>query len=248
MKILSMMCALAVAAAAVARPALPATATDSDGAEYVRLAEKADRFFSHREWLNATAMYTLMLDREPARRATYAHDIVARYMVSDTVTAVGLVQTAMDHGVALDSLLDDISSVSRGVGSADMYERLLRQCVTRYPWLSRTFNGALLRYYDYRDNGPAIIRYAGIMLTGSPDNVAYQRLLARGYMLDDRAEAAVGVWQRILSDDPENLATLLDLGNYYYVSGDIDRALPYLSRAYALQPSPYLLRVIRSAK
>lgn len=217
---------------------------DSPTPAYERQARKAAAFFSAREWLNATAMYTLMLEEQPRDAGTYAHAIVARYFEADTVYAVSLIQRAMDHGVDFDRLLGDIKAASISAGSSDMYEDILLQARGAYPYLTRSINARLTDYYDFRSNAPELIRYSSRMLEGSPDNVRYRRLLARGYMLDDNPAEAARVWQGILKSDPDNLDTLVDLGCLYWLSGRRDDALPLLTRAYSLRPTPFLEALI----
>ena len=44
---------------------LPLAAQGQTSSSYERNARKAENFFAAREWLNATAMYTLMLHEDP---------------------------------------------------------------------------------------------------------------------------------------------------------------------------------------
>lgn len=227
--------------AAARRPGLT-VAGDDDG--YRRLAEKSVRFFDNREWLNAQAMYTLMLERQPRRATVYAHAMVADVMTGDTVAAVTAIQRAMDHGVPLDSLLGDVRDISLGIGHATLYETLLLRAADAYPWLKRGLDSYLLDYYDFRNNGPMLVQYARRLLTATPYNLRYSRLLARGYMLNDKPELAADVWRNILSRHPDNYDTLLDLGNYYLQTGRRADALPLLRRAAAINSTPYLQSVI----
>lgn len=225
--------AVALLAAVAVRAAEPSAA-------YLRQARKARGFFEAREWLNATAMYTLMLEECPREADTYAHAIVARYFEADTAYAISLIQRAMDHGVALDSLLADVRTTSFGAGSPGMYEDILLHAREAYPYLARSINARLTDYYDFRSNAPQLIAMSRHMLSASPGNLRYRRLLARGYMLDGAPEQAAGIWRQILAADPDQLDTLLDLGSLYWLTGQRDKARPLLTRAYSLAPSPYL--------
>lgn len=211
---------------------------------YERNARKAENFFAAREWLNATAMYTLMLHEDPRQSDVYAHAMVAHYMAADTTRAVTLVQTAMNYAVPLDSLLSDLREVSLSTGSSDMYENLLLRVREAYPYLARAFNIRLADYYQFRSNGPMMVEYARKLLATSPDNIRYRRMLAEGYLLQGDNAAATREWTSILAQHPDDLATLLDLGSLYWVTGRRSEALPLLTRAYSLKPTPYLLHLI----
>lgn len=220
------------------------SATSDPNPEYVRQQSKAQRYFDEKEWLNASAMYTLILTREPSNTAVYASSIVSHYMSADTIGAVTLMQQAMDNLVPFDSLLTVVQQRAMVAGSGTMYENLLIQARKCYPWLVRSINGHLLDYYNFRNNGPMIVQYAGLMLEGAPDNCAFMRCLARGHLLCGNMDSAAEVWHSILSSDPDHLDTLIDLGTYHYNAGRRQEALSLLSRAYQLAPSPYLAHLI----
>lgn len=236
--------AAAITAAAGLYARMPVVIKGGENAEYCRLAEKSERFFDNREWLNAQAMYTLMLDIHPRQAPVYARSMICHYMAGDTTMAVAGVQRAMDHGVALDSLLSDVRDISLSVGAPRLYEDILQRAAVSYPWLKRSIDSYLLSYYDFRDNGPMLVRYAGIMLGATPQNLRYSRLLARGYMLDNKPDKAVAVWLGILAGHPDDYDTLLDLGNYYLLCGHRSDALPLLTRAQKLRPTPYLQSIL----
>ena len=170
--------------------------------------------------------------------------MVAHYMAADTTRAVTLVQTAMNYAVPLDSLLSDLREVSLSTGSSDMYENLLLRVREAYPYLARAFNIRLADYYQFRSNGPMMVEYARKLLATSPDNIRYRRMLAEGYLLQGDNAAATREWTSILAQHPDDLATLLDLGSLYWVTGRRSEALPLLTRAYSLKPTPYLLHLI----
>ncbi len=214
-------------------------------ADYNHVAAKAARFFDNSEWLNANAMYMLMLDNRPREVKTYSHAIVANIMAGDTVSMGNLLEQSMRNNVPFDSLLYSVQHVSMQVGSSDLYEKVLLTSRDRFSWLSRGINAYLLKYYDFRNNGPEIIRYAKIMLAGMPDDITFQRQLARGYMLNNEPEFALPVWLNILQNNPEHYDTLLDVGMYYEETGHHDRATAYLQRAYDIRPTPYVQSLLQ---
>lgn len=231
--IIAVLMLLVAAGAFVARGA-------ETGDDYKRLSEKAARYFENREWPNAKAMYTLMLDARPRVTGTYAHAIVADYMQADTVAAMGMLASAMDHAVPFDSLLADVQRVSMAAGSGTLYEDMLLRSRQQYPWMARTIDGSLLRYYNFRDNGPMIIRYAKVMLAGMPENTEFETLLARGYMLDGQPDQAAAVWQGLIARDPDNRNAFLNLANYFESIGRPAEARPFFERAQQLHPTPYV--------
>lgn len=215
-------------------------------ADYARTAAKAEHFFNSGEWLNATAMYTLMLDARPEVTETYAHAIVSDVMLEDTLAVTNLMEMSMRNNVSLDSLLSDIQQISTSMGVSHLYERILIMSKTHFPWLQRGMDSYLLKYYDFRDNGPEMVHYATIMLRGLPESVEFRRILARGYMLCGDYENAVATWRAILEQNPGQIETLLDLGNYYVNAGEPDNAIPYLEHAYSLRPTPYLTALLKN--
>ena len=52
-------------------------AAQGQTSSYERNARKAENFFAAREWLNATAMYTLMLHEDPRQSDVYAHALAS---------------------------------------------------------------------------------------------------------------------------------------------------------------------------
>lgn len=217
-------------------------------ASVTRLRAKADRFFRNDEWLNASASYLLLLDRSPRDVDLYGHAIVCGVMARDTIGAMELIQESMQNDVPFDSVLASVSRISMLAGSSDLYEKILYECRSRFPWMSRNIDLQLLRYYHFRNNGPEIIRYARIMLAGMPDDIGFRHMLADGYMLDGQTGAAAAVWHRILAENPEDYDALLSLGNLYVNTGRVDEGLPLLSRAYAIRPTPYVRQLIDSTK
>lgn len=215
---------------------------DTTGGEdsYEATATKARRFFENREWLNASAMYTLMLHSRPDVAENYGYAIVSNEMTSDTIAVRHLLEQSMVHNVPLDSVLNAVKSISINVGSPTHYEQLLYSVRRTYPWMSRSIDMYLMRYYVYRDNGPMMKEYALKMLAGMPDNTEFNRILARGCMLMGEFDEAVRVWKEILKTDPDNYDTLLDLGNYYMTEGDHSAARPYLEQACDMRPTPYV--------
>lgn len=227
---------------------LPLAAQGQTSSTYDRNARKAESSFAAREWLNATAMYTLMLHENSRQPDVYAHAIVAHFMAADTARAVTMIQDAMNYAVPLDSLLDNVRQVSLSTGSTDMYEQLLLRARDAYPYLARAFNIRLADYYQFRSSGPQMVDIARVLLTTTPDNLRYRRLLAEGYLLQGDDSGAEREWKAILVDHPDNLDTLIDLGSLYLASGRRTEALPLQSRAYSISPTPYLERLINDSK
>ena len=214
--------------------------------DYRRTERKAQRFFDDGEWQNANAMYMLMLDSDPGDHTTYAHAVMANVMLDDTAQVNMLMHQAMEHNVPIDSLLSTIDRLSTQAGHGTLYERLLLNMGDHFGWMQRSLDRHLLTYYDKRDNGPAMVRYALRMLDGSPDNTAFADILARGYMLTGRYDDAVHVWRGILTNHPDHYPTLLNLANYYIASGQNALAIPYLQTAYVLRPTPHVERLLQT--
>lgn len=242
---------IALVGAIMATPCLhAATATDAADqadADYRRMATKAARFFNEGEWLNANAMYTLMLDQRPDVASTYAHAVMTNVMLNDTAAVSRVIAQSMAHNVPIDTLLNDVHRLSTRAGIADLYERLLVSLRGQFPWMQRSLNSYLLKYYTYRDNGPEMVHYARLMLQGLPDSKEFNSILARGYMLTGQYDEAVKTWVHILAVHPEDYDTLLALGNYYAAAGNMRTARPYLELAQAKCPTPYVAKLLASS-
>lgn len=232
----------------VAKVLLPAVmlmcalAARADDAE--RLRAKALRFYNNEEWLNAQATYLLVLDQEPGNVDAYAHSIVTDATLADTAGVTDMLQRSAIHNVSTDSVLNAVQRLSMARGESAMYRGILQLTQQQFPWLSRKIERRLLDYYLFRDNGPEIVSYARKLLDGMPDNVEFQMALARGYLLSEEPDKAREIWLQVLDTRPDDVDALLAIGNNLLSSGQREDALPYLQRAYALRPTPYLHKIL----
>lgn len=215
---------------------------------FTTTADRATRAFDNREWANAAALYELLLDERPDSAVLYGRAIVANDMISDTAACVELMERAMSHGVPFDTVLADVRRASFSIGRGSAYGAYLESLRTRFPWMQRAVDKALLSYYSYRNDGPLMEVYAKLMLAGLPNSSEYRITLARAYLLTGRNELAVQTLETLLSDDPDNLDALLWLGNYYHQAGDDAAAEPYLAAAYRLKPTPYLANCLHLSR
>lgn len=63
-----------------------------------------------------------------------------------------------------------------------------------------------------------------------------RKILGRTYLNENRLEDALDVFSKILADYPDDLETLLILGNFYLASGDGKTAQALYARARKLDP------------
>lgn len=217
---------------------LVALAANDDN--YSNLRSKAKRFFENEEWASANAMYLLMLEQEPGCSQTYARAIVADIMAGDTVQALEMITASMSYEVPFDSLLSEVRATSFSIGHGDLYCNFLLKIKDTYPWLNRVADNYLMQYYDFRQNGPELIKYARTMLAGLPDDLDFMRMLAHGLLLTGHTDEAVEQWHNIVSLYPENYDTVLDLANFYDATCDTSQALEWMRRANHLHPTPYV--------
>ncbi len=233
-------------ASALLLTAVSITSFRVSAADYVQTQNKAERYFAHKEWASASAMYQLMLYEQPEVAETYARAIVAEGMMKNESAQMQYFNTALKNHIPLEKMLKDVRRVSFGCGSTDLYEQFLLVIQSTHPWMSRVMDKYLLDYYSYRCNGPEIVSYSQKMLAGLPDDISYLKYLARGYLLQGDLTNAMSTYRHIIEVDPDNTDALLYLGNYYRQNTDErDKGLEYLRRAYALQPTPYVAKLIR---
>lgn len=220
---------------------------------YETLQVKADRFFDQKEWASAAAMLDLMLDKRPNVAATYGRAIVVAALRGDTVAEMELMNRSIINYVPFDSTFAAVRSVSFSLGKTNLYEDFLLRTKMSEPWLSRTVDSYLMRYYAFRCNPAKMVEYSRVMLDGMPDNIDFLLTLAKGQMLGGDSDAAIDTYQRILRIDPANYDALLEIGNYNYLlwlnnSGDgeaLAMAHSALSRAQSMRPTPYVAQTLK---
>lgn len=211
---------------------------------YEATEAKAQRFFKYGEWANAAAMYELMLEERPRVCDTYAHAIVVAGERAMPSYEIALAEKAQSNLVPVDSLLQGVQRVSFSLGHAQQYENFLVLLKEQQPWLGRSIDKQLLRYYLLRRNGPGIVKYSKIMLSGAPDNAEFMLSLAQGQLLLGDFDSAVATYRDILDIHPDNYTALLYLGNYYLEQGDREQSLQYLQRAQMVKATPYVATTI----
>lgn len=218
---------------------------------YPTLSEKAYRFFEHKEWASASAMFTLMLDERPEVPDTYGRAIVVEAIRGNTAQEMDLMQKALDNHIPFDSVFSRVRQWSFHLGQTNLYEEFLKETRATHPWMRRSIDSQLLKYYTFRRNGAEMIDYSRLMLAGAPDNIDFLTTLAEGYMLIGDSASAMEVYRTILTHDPRNYNALLSLGNWYLLQPDTPSrslAKQYLTRAYAERPTPYVATQLASLK
>lgn len=211
---------------------------------YDELKVKAQRFFNNKEWASAEAMIQLMNEERPTVSTDYASGIVAAGMRGDSIAQLRFFNKALNEHVSFDSLFNNVEKVSFSIGSTSLYEKFLLMIPTHYAWLKRNVDARLLNYYAYRRDGQGMVTYAKVMLAGLPDDVGFTMLLAKGYMqLGDYSEA-MKCYEQIVENHPDNFDSLVSLGLYYLETGNQERARSYLMRAYEINPTPYIEKLL----
>ena len=149
----------------------------------------------------------------------------------------------MHAGVGLDDVLEGVRTTTLALGRNELYCHFLLQTRRQLPYMSRAIDARLLDYYVFRCDAPRMVQYANIMLRGVPDSVEYLGILARGYLDQGMTERAVETYRRILELAPDNYDALLQIGLIMRET-DPAAARPYLSRANALRPTPYVTSIL----
>lgn len=211
---------------------------------YADLSAKASRFFQQQEWASASAMYQLMIDRNPDVADVYAHAIVADGMRNDTTQQQQLLRQAIERHLPFDSIFGKVRELSFSLGKATVYENFMIESRATLPWATRNINARLLDYYMSRGNAPLAIDFARKMLEGMPDNQTFLVTLAKAYMMAGEFDKAKAELRNTLDINPSSLPALLTLGNLLLSQGDKVQALPLLKRAYSLSPTPHLASTI----
>lgn len=216
--------------------------------DYDQLQAKASRFYQYKEWPSALAMYQLMIDSRPSIPSNYCHAIVAAGLSDNKDAQITYLRKSMDVGIPLDSIYNGVQSLAFAQGQAPVYENFLDNVSTNFPWLERNILGRLIDYYCWRNDADAMIAGARKMLRAIPDDIKFLTVLADGYFMNNMTTDGINVYRNILALDPDNYHALLVLGNYYadiIATNRFDNESPvlarqYLSRAYAIAPTPYI--------
>lgn len=209
------------------------------------VAAKASRFYAQKEWRSALAMYYLMIDERPADCPLYSTAIAVAGMVDDRSAQKRLTEDAFKHRLPVDSLFNGVFAKAISLGNADIFEKYMTDVVTYEPWLDRAVSAWLLKYFLFRHNGPLAIDYAEKMLRGLPDNVEFKQSLAQAYLDCNDITGAEKVYDSVLAADADNIEALLYLGNAAIESGNKKTGAEYLRRAYELNPTPYLDKLLK---
>lgn len=211
-----------------------------------QLAVKADRFIHFKEWNSARAMLQLMVAERPDDPALTGKAIAIAGVVADSLEQLRLFRNAVSNRQPFEKVFMAVEDESFALARGDVYEDFLLMIARREPWVSRSIDSYLLRYYNYRCDGPGMVAYADKMLSGLPDNVTFLHDKARGLMLTGDFAAAMDVYRHIVEVAPDNVDALLALGFYARSQGDNAAALPYFERAYSIMPTPYIKAQISS--
>ncbi len=238
----SMKTLLTLIFAATAAVQLAAAAPETS---YSTLEEKATRFYNQEDWSSASAMFDLMLARQPHRTATYSKAITAAGMRENRGEEMRLLGNALSARIPIDSLFNGVRAESFGLGHTDLYEQFLLEARADKPWLARSIDSYLLDYYTYRRNGSKMTEYAKIMLAGDPDNTAFTYQMAQGLLIDDRTEEAMSVYESIVERDPKAFDALVYLANHAASQGNTSRALELFRQAYAAKATPQVAAEIK---
>lgn len=212
---------------------------------YDEIAVKASRFFEHKEWASASAMYSLLIDGQRVSPDVFGHAIVSAGMRDAGGEQNMLVRQALEAHLPIDSVFGATRVAAFEAGNAPLYEKFLIATKEREPWLTRTVDAYLLDYYLFRDDGPGIVRLSQTMLDGLPGNEGFMYKLARGQVICGDVEDAVATYRAIVDNNPVAYDALLYLGNYYAMKGNEAQAAEYLSRAYEIRPTPYVERMLK---
>ena len=222
---------------------MAATAAAADNAV---LASRASRAFDNREWASAFAIYTLITPDTPDAIGPYSRSIVAAWMLPDTAQIGPCVESALSHGIVLDSLLRQIEAEAFALGDAEIYKGILHTTAEALPFLRRPIDKALLSFYTTRADGPNMVKYARIMLAGRPDDIAAMQALAKGYLLAGDTSAAKTAYSDLLVASPRDYDALVALATIT-MPADPEAARALIRRALAIKPSPYLEGLLKDS-
>jgi len=219
--------------------------------DYAMLSRRASRFVEDQEWNSAQAMYELMLDARPDDVGNYGTAIVIAGIRNDTVTQMSLLRQSLSNYIAIDSLFGKVRQESFDLCHAQEYEEFLYRAAHAQPWMRRTVDAYLMRYYTFRRDPDMMVRYSEQMLKGLPDDVGFLTTLAEGELQSGDYMASMSTYRKILSLDGNNYNALLNIGNYgalmwgELTTQERERTLAALRKASSLRRTPYVDQLLR---
>lgn len=237
-RLLTMMMVVATAVAVAA-------ATD-----YATISTRARRFVDQQEWNSAQAMYELMIAERPADAVNYGTAITIAGIRGDTVQQSQLLRQSLSRYIPIDSIVEQVRRSSFALCHASVYEQFLYRAIESQPWMRRTIDAYLMRYYAFRRDPQMMIRYSEKMLQGLPDDIGFLTTLAQGQMQAGLTDEALATYRRILQIAPDNYNALLEIGNFGAMYWDSSTAaqrnatLEALRRAAELRPTPFVDNLI----
>lgn len=219
---------------------------------FSKLKEKAERFYAYQEWDSALAMYELML--QPTDLPTISLALALYGLKGDEEKQIQLVELSQQKGIALNDLFENVKTEAFRLGKPDIYENLLLKIKEKQPWLKRSINLQLIKYYDSRNNAPKMISISDSLLTVNPDDIYTLSIKARGHILLSEIEPGVSAYRQILELDKDNMEALLNIGIVRYNevkqkqlpldSPTAAEARSCLQQAYSQKPTQFLKRII----
>lgn len=219
--------------------------------DYATLSHRANRFVEDQEWNSAQAMYELMLDARPGDVSNYGTAIVIAGIRNDTVTQMSLLRQSLVNYIAIDSLFGSVRQESFDLCHAHVYEEFLYRAAYAQPWMRRTVDAYLMRYYTFRRDPEMMVRYSEQMLKGLPDDIGFLTTMAEGELQSGDYIASMATYRKILSLDGNNYNALLNIGNYGALKWDEltgqerERTLEALRKAASLRRTPYVDQLLR---
>lgn len=221
---------------------------------FSKLKEKAERFYAYQEWDSALAMYELMLMQQPSDLPTLSLAIALYGLKGEEEKQLQLVELSQQKGIALNDLFSTVKKEAFRLGKPEIYENLLLKIKEKQPWLKRSINLQLIKYYDSRNNAPKMISISDSLLAVNPDDVYTLSIKARGHILLSEIEPGVAAYRKILELDKDNMEALLNIGIVSYNEVKQKRlpldsptaveARSCLQRAYSLKPTQFLKHII----
>lgn len=222
--------------------------------DYRVLSEKASRFYEHKEWASALAMYELMLMQRPGDTETYGLAIIVNGINGKPNEQMRLIEQTQLNGIAMDDIFHIVKKESFALGKPQIYENLLTTVKARQPWMRRSIDIRLIDFYEKRNNAPKMIELSDSLLALNPGDNAILQVKARGLMLEDRPKEAIYTYKQILATDSTCMDALLSIGTYYHEiatrqnlhpdSPEAKEARNYLSKAYAIRRNPHIAQLL----
>ncbi len=121
-------------------------------------------------------------------------------------------------------------------GQQDLAITAMSELAEKYPDFAQAHNDLGVLYYEMGDKGKAFLHYEKANSL-NPDNVTFQKNIADYYLVEiGDIEKSLSIYTRILAENPQDIETLLTIGQICLSLDKLDDAAVFLNKVLDIEP------------